>query len=478
MTIDLLVIGGGIGGYTAAIRAAKAGLSVALVEAGELGGTCLNVGCIPTKSLLHQGRVWRDAAALAGTALPALDLAAVMTRKRAAVSRLVEGVHTLIRRHRIERLRGRAEFVGPHAVRIEESGKTERFDRCVIATGSVPIVPRIPGADLPGVITSDGAMSIEALPRRLAVVGAGVLGQEFAQIFSDFGTEVVVLEARDAPLADEDADLGAAVRAAFEARGIRYELGTAVERIRAAEGSLSIEVSSGATRLAVPADMVLLAVGRRPCTDGLALDAAGVAHAHGAIETDDRCRTSVPGIWAVGDVRGGLMLAHKAAADAECAVADMLERPVHRASQVIPRAMYTTPAVAAVGCTEAQARMRYGDLLIGRFPLSANGKAITDEADAGFVKVIADAASRQIVGVSMVGAGVTELLGEATLAVQMEATLPALFETVHAHPTVSEALAEAAHDAYDRGAIHLPPKRAVSASPEHRSFPDLAEIAG
>jgi len=477
MKVDLLVIGGGIGGYTAALRAAKAGISVALIEAVELGGTCLNVGCIPTKSLLHQGHVWRDAAKLAGTAMPALDLAAVMTRKRATVERLVGGVRSLIQRHRIEWLRGRATFVGPRMVRVEKVGKTVQFNRCVIATGSVPVVPRIPGADLPGVMTSDGAASIKALPRRLAVIGAGVLGQEFAQIFSDFGAEVIVIEARDAPLAEEDPDIGAAVRAAFEARGIRYELGVTVERIQAADDGLSVEMSRGATHTALAVDTVLLAVGRRAYVDGLALDVAGVASTRGVIDTDDRCRTNVPGIWAVGDVRGGLMLAHKAAADAECAVADMLEQPVHRASQVIPRAMYTSPAVAAVGCTEAQARERYAELRVGRFPLSANGKAIADDADAGFIKVIADAATDQIVGVSMVGPGVTELLGEATLSVQMEATLPALFDTVHAHPTISEALAEAAHDAYNHGAIHLPPKHPPGANSARGHLPQPANVA-
>jgi dihydrolipoamide dehydrogenase len=467
----LLVVGGGIGGYTAALRAAKAGLGVVLVERGPLGGTCLNVGCIPTKSLLHQGRAWREALALVGAAAPdvrlAPDFAAVGARRDAAVARLVAGVQALVRRHRVRHVAGTARFVDARRVRVSGPAidETIAFDACVIATGSRPVVPPIAGADLPGVIDSDAAVALAAPPRRLVVVGAGVLGMEFAQVFDDFGSRVTVVEQRDRPLADEDPEVGTALRASFEARGIAFVLGAGVGRIARAGDALRVEVGAGHGARTLEADAVLLAAGRRPATEGLGLEAAGVRTERGAVVTDARCRTGVPGLWAVGDVRGGEMLAHRAAADAECAIADLLGRHTPRGAQAIPRAAYTSPAVGAVGLTEAQARLACGAVRIGRFPLSASGKAIADDADEGFVKVIADGGSGQVLGVAMVGSGVTELLGEATLAVQMELTLEALAQTVHPHPTLSEALAEAAHDAHDHGAIHLPPRAGASPSP-------------
>jgi len=458
----LLVIGGGIGGYTAALRAAKAGLQVTLVEAGALGGTCLNVGCIPTKSLLHQGRVYRQATGLAhfGVApgMLRVNLGEVMRRKDAAVARLVGGVQMLVRRNRVTLVAGTAAFVNERRVRVQETGAVLDFDRCVIATGSEPVVPPIPGVTLEGVITSDGAVALSALPQRLAIVGGGVLGLEFAQVFGDFGCRVTVIERMDRVLPEEDPDVGEALRTSLAARGVRFALGAGVTRIARTADGLAVHLDGPAQGPPVAADRVLLAVGRRPRVAALGLAAAGVRLERGAIVTDERCRTGVPGIYAVGDVRGGLLLAHKAAADGEAAVADLLGQPPVRGAQLIPRAVYTSPAVASVGLTEAQARLAHPHLKVGRFPLSANGKALADEDDEGFVKVMADGATGQVVGIAMVGTGVTELLGEATLAVQMELTLSALMQTVHAHPTLSEALVEAAHDAHDHGAIHLPPR--------------------
>jgi dihydrolipoamide dehydrogenase len=464
----LLVIGGGIGGYTAAIRGARHGLDVTLVEAGELGGTCLNVGCIPTKSLLHQARAYRQAGALARFGVRpealAVDVAAVMRGKDHAVRTLVNGVRTLVRRNRIELVAGTAEFDGARSVRIRETGASLAFEWCVIATGSVPIVPPIPGVGLDGVITSDGAVSIAALPSRLLIVGGGVLGVEFAQIFDDFGCRVTIVERLERLLGDEDPDVSAALAASFSARGVRLVLGATVDGVARVDSGLELSVATAGGGSVEHADAVLLAVGRRPRIDALSLAAAGVRTEHGAVATDDRCRTSSPHIFAVGDVRGGLQLAHKAAADAEAAIAGIVGRPSSRPVQVVPRAVYTSPAVAAVGLTELQARNVHPGLKVGRFPLSANGKALADEDSEGFVKIVADGASGQIVGISMVGTGVTELLGEATLAVQMELTLAALAETIHPHPTLSEALVEAAHDALDRGAIHLPPRAAAPAA--------------
>lgn len=458
----LVVIGGGVGGYTAAIRAARDGLDVTLVERGELGGTCLNAGCIPTKSLLHQAQVFRQAGTLGHFGIdPArltLAIGVVMGKKNEAVAKLVGGVNTLVRRNRITLVKGSAEFTGPRMLRIRETGAALVADVVVIASGSEPVLPPIPGVDLEGVVTSDGALAISVLPRQVLIVGGGVIGVEFAQIFSDFRVQVTVVEKLERLVAEEDAETTAVLQRCLVRNGVDIVTGGTVQAIRRKGAQLAVGFSTAAGAREVTVDMVLVAVGRKPRLGELALDKAGIRVQGGAIQTDDRCRTNVAQVYAVGDVRGGLLLAHKAAAEAECAIADITGHPTTMTGRAIPRAVYTTPEIAAVGLTEAEARSTYPKLKVGRFPFSASGKAISTGHVEGFVKIVADGATDQVVGISMVGPDVTNLLGEATLAVQMELTLPALMETVHAHPTLTEALMEAAHDAYDGGAIHLPPR--------------------
>lgn len=464
---SLVVIGGGIGGYTAAIRAAREGLDVTLVESGALGGTCLNVGCIPTKSLLHQAQMYREARAMAHFGVDAarlsVALGAVMAKKDAAVQKLVQGVKTLVRRNRITLVHGTAELAGPASVRVRETGAVIAADRIVIASGSEPVVPPIPGVDLPGVVTSDGALAITTLPQRVLIVGGGVIGVEFAQIFNDFGCKVTVVEKLERLVSEEDAEVAGVLQRALAQGGVEIVTGAAVASIGRQRSELVVQVAEPGGNRTVSVDLVLVAVGRRPRIRDLGLERAGIAVSSGAIATDDRCRTNVPGVYAVGDARGGLLLAHKAAAEAECAVADIIGHASTMSGRAVPRAVYTMPEIGAVGLTEEQAQRQYGQLKVGRFPFSASGKAIANGHTEGFVKVLADAGSNQIVGISMVGADVTNLLGEATLALQMELTLPALAETVHAHPTLTEALMEAAHDAYNGGAIHLPPRAAAVA---------------
>ena len=458
----LVVIGGGVGGYTAAIRAARDGLDVTLVERGELGGTCLNAGCIPTKSLLHQAQVFRQAGTLGHFGIDAarltLAIGVVMGKKNEAVAKLVGGVNTLVRRNRIRLVKGTAEFTGPRTLRIRETGAALVADVVVIASGSEPVLPPIPGVDLEGVVTSDGALAISVLPRQVLIVGGGVIGVEFAQIFSDFRVQVTVVEKLERLVAEEDAETTAVLQRCLVRNGVDIVTGGTVQAIRRKGAQLAVGFSTAAGAREVTVDMVLVAVGRKPRLGELALDKAGIRVQGGAIQTDDRCRTNVAQVYAVGDVRGGLLLAHKAAAEAECAIADITGHPTTMTGRAIPRAVYTTPEIAAVGLTEAEARSTYPKLKVGRFPFSASGKAISTGHVEGFVKIVADGATDQVVGISMVGPDVTNLLGEATLAVQMELTLPALMETVHAHPTLTEALMEAAHDAYDGGAIHLPPR--------------------
>jgi len=456
---SLLVIGGGVGGYTAAIRAAREGLSVTLVERGELGGTCLNEGCIPTKSLLHQAHAFKALQSAHAFGINAdsvrLDYQMVDVEKRRVVSQLVGGVRTLIKRSGIEWIQGSAEFIDARTVGVRETGARLSADHIVIATGSRPVLPPIPGMDLPGVMDSAGALALTQLPASVLILGGGVIGVEFAQIFSRFGVTVTLVEQQERMLVQEDPELVEVLQRQLAADTVQCHFNVSIVRVEQMGTQLVATLADG-RRLA--AEKVLVATGRRPCTEGLGLDRIGLQLDAGAIVTNEHGQTSIAHIYAVGDVQGGQLLAHKATAQAEAAVAHLRGHGRGTAGLAIANAVYTSPEIASVGLSEAQARQRHPTVKVGRFPFNANGRALAMKSGQGFVKVIADADTDQILGISMVGPEVTQLLGEATLAVQMELTLSALMETVHAHPTLSEALMEASHDAFNGGAIHLPPR--------------------
>jgi dihydrolipoamide dehydrogenase len=339
------------------------------------------------------------------------------------------------------------------------SGRVVAGDFVVIATGSKPILPPVPGIDLPGVMTSDDAVAMTTLPKSVTIVGGGVIGVEFAQVFANLGTKATIIELAGRLLGEEDAEAADVLAGTLKRQGVDIRLNHRLAGITTTKGGLAVKAQSqGGETSTIDSETILVAIGRRPDAQALDPGKAGVACAAGAVVVDEWQRTSADGVYAVGDVCGGLLLAHKAGAEAETALAHMLgRRGASMSGRAIPRAVYTAPEIACVGLTEAQARER-GTIKVGRFPFSANGKAIVGGHAEGFVKVIADDAYEQILGVAMVGPDVTNLLGEATLAVQMELTLEALMETVHAHPTLSEALVEAAHDAHNSGAIHIPPK--------------------
>ena len=458
---SLLVIGGGVGGYTAAIRAAREGLRVTLVERGELGGTCLNEGCIPTKSLLHQAHAFKALQSAHAFGINAdsvrLDYQMVDEEKRRVVSQLVGGVRTLIKRNGIEWIQGSAEFIDARTVGVRETGARLCADHIVIATGSRPVLPPIPGMDLPGVMDSAGALALTQLPASVLILGGGVIGVEFAQIFSRFGVTVTLIEQQERLLVQEDPELVEVLQRQLAADTVQCHFNVSVVRLEQMGTQLVASLADGRR---LTAEQVLVATGRRPCTEGLCLDRIGLELDSGAIVTNEHGQTSIAHIYAVGDVQGGQLLAHKASAQAEAAVAHLRGHGRGTAGLAIANAVYTSPEMASVGLSEAQARQRHRTVKVGRFPFSANGRALAMKSGQGFVKVIADADTDQILGISMVGPEVTQLLGEATLAVQMELTLSALMETVHAHPTLSEALMEASHDAFNGGAIHLPPRPA------------------
>lgn len=457
---SIVVIGGGPGGYPAAIRAAQLGADVVLVEKGQIGGTCLHRGCIPTKFLLKAAREYQDHLRLheeAGERIPGPDRIRIATRMGQVVEHLAKGTSSLLGKNGVRVVAGTASFVEPGVVRIAESGEILRASSFIVATGAGPSRPPLDGAELPGVVDSDGILALDTIPQTLAIIGGGVVGIEFAQIFRCLGTRVTVLEKLPSILATEDVDVSAVVLRTLTASGVDIHLSTSVTGISRKAGLLRVSFAQGEKSSHVDAEKVLLAVGRRPVLDDLGGDRIKLKLQDGFVDVNDKLETNVRGVYAVGDVTGGLLLAHKAAMEGERAAENAAGVVRKLSYKAVPRVVYTSPEIASIGLTETEARCRFERLLVGRFPFSMNGRAVLEGLHLGFVKIIAEAETEAIVGVSIVGAHAADLIGEATLAVQLEATLEDLAETMHAHPTFSEALREAALDARSV-AIHLPPR--------------------
>ncbi len=456
-TYDLIVIGGGPGGYVAAIRAAQLGQKVACIEREALGGICLNWGCIPTKSLLRNAEV---ASILTGEGKEfgfslenlKLDYAVAHKRSRQVSDRLVKGIGFLFKKNGVTHIQGAATLLGPKQVRIEPSGQVLDAQAIIIATGARS--RSLPGITIDGasIITSREALALTTVPQRLVVVGAGAIGMEFAYVFRSYGAEVTVIEMLPHVLPLEDDETAAEVAKAFKKAGIKTLVNTRTEGIDAADNGVSVRVKDQASGLeqAIAADVVLVAIGVAPNSGGLGLEAAGVqTDKRGFIVVDECMRTNVPGVYAIGDVTGKLMLAHVASAMGIVAAehaAGHETRPIYDADYAfMPRCTYCKPQVASLGYTEAQAREKGYPVKIGKFPFLANGKALGLNEKEGFVKIIADATSGKILGAHLVGPEVTELLPELALARTWELTTEEIARTVHAHPTLSEALMEAAH---------------------------------
>ncbi|TBW36246.1 dihydrolipoyl dehydrogenase [Siculibacillus lacustris] len=455
------VIGGGPGGYVAAIRLAQLGAAVTLIEKDMLGGTCLNRGCIPTKVLLHAAELWAEIgeAATFGIAVDGrrLDWAALMRRKDATVARLTGGVGFLMKKHGVEVIAGRAAFTGPTTLEITApDGTTSALtaEAFVVATGSEPALPPVPGFDLPGIATSTEALAFDRLPRSLVVVGGGVIGVELAFVHAAFGTQVTIVEALPGILANVDDDLVAVVRARLKALGVAVHTGVAVAGVTAQADGYAVAIA-GPKPFTVVAEKVLVATGRRPATDGLGLERAGVGLDRRRIVTGRDLRTSLPHVWAIGDCTAPIMLAHLASHQGLEAAESIMGVAGAHAVAAVPGAIYTRPEIAWVGMSEKEARAKGLDVVVGRFPLAANGKSLIMNAGDGLVKVIAERKYRQILGVHVIGPRATDLIGEAGLGLTLDATLDDVAATIHAHPTIAEAIAEAALVAAGRP-IHAP----------------------
>lgn len=461
---DVIVIGAGPGGYVCAIRASQLGKNVAIVEREFLGGVCLNVGCIPSKALLKNAEVahtLREGGKEFGFTIDGLklDYASAVKRSRKVANRLVKGVGFLMKKNRIEVLSGEARFVGPNKLQVmADGGQVTQLTAqdIVIATGAS--ASTIPGVEVDGerVLTYREAILQEHLPKSAVIVGAGAIGLEFATIWNSYGVQVGIVEMlpRIAPLEDEEAS--AELSKAFKKRGIAIHTATKVEAIEVLKTKVKVSVAGEQGGQALDAEQVLIATGFKPNSGALDLDAAGVeSDERGFIVIDERMETTAKGIWAIGDVTGKLMLAHVASAmGIVCAENIVGAETTSLDYAMLPRATYSQPQIASFGLTEEQARQGNADVKVGRFPFQANGKALGLGDYAGWVKLIVDGRYGEILGAHMVGPEVTELLPELTLAQMMELTPAEIARNVHAHPTLSEVLMEAAHAA-EGEAIHI-----------------------
>ncbi|HZT49040.1 MAG TPA: dihydrolipoyl dehydrogenase [Hyphomicrobiaceae bacterium] len=463
---DLIVIGTGPGGYVCAIRAAQLGLKVAVVEKRAThGGTCLNVGCIPSKALLHASEAFEEAshgfAAMGIEAAPRLDLARMLAFKDEGVKGNVDGVAFLLRKNKIDVVHGTGTISAPGRVSVAlAAGGTRDVEgkSIVIATGSD--VARLPGIDLDerSVVSSTGALSLARVPERLLVVGAGVIGLELGSVWRRLGARVQVVEFLDRILPGTDADVARTVQRILTKQGMSFKLSAKVTGIdRTARGhTVTIAPASGEGEPAtVEADVVLVAIGRVPYTEGLGLDAVGVELDNKKrIVVDRRFQTNVPGIYAIGDVIAGPMLAHKAE-DEGMALAEILAGQAGRVDyDTIPNVIYTAPEVATVGKSEEDLKAAGIAYKVGKFPMTANGRAKVNKTTDGFVKVLADARTDRILGVHMIAAQASEMIAEAAVIMEFGGSAEDLARTCHAHPTLTEAVKEAAL-AVDKRAIHM-----------------------
>jgi dihydrolipoamide dehydrogenase len=466
MDVDVAVLGGGPGGYTAAIRAAQLGAKVACIEKEpELGGTCLRVGCIPTKAWVQTAHFLHHATenfAKLGVSVegPRLDFEAANRWKAGVVGQMTQGVASLFKANGVEWVRGQGSFRDGGMIAVE-GAEDVSFKHAVVATGSFPLRPPIPGLESDLCVDSTGLLSQTEVPRRLVVLGGGIIGCEFASIFQRFGAEVTIIEMLDTLIPQEDADAAKELAKAFGRRGIALHLGKQCTQVEQKGNSLTVSFGDGET---VDCDLMLVSVGRGPLVEGIGLEAAGVEYdRRKGIATDEHRRTNVPNIYAVGDCAGYWQLAHTAFREGEVAAENACGHEAVVDNRAVPRPIYTDPEIAGVGLTEAQAREQYGDdVAVGVFPWVANARAVMQAETTGWVKSIHEARYGELLGLVMVGPHVTDLVEAGTVAIDAESTVETVADGMAAHPTLSEAIKEAGLVALGR-AIHLPNRKRAAA---------------
>ena len=459
---DIVVLGAGPGGYVAALKAAQMGATVAIVEQGHLGGTCLNVGCIPSKALLASAELIHSIRGAASMGVKVagevtFDWPAIQARKDKVLQTLRGGIKSLLAARKATFIQGRGKLNGPGKITIETKSGTEEITagKIILAVGSIPA--RIPGwpTDPERVCTSDESLHWKTLPARLLIVGGGVIGCEFACMMREFGVEVSVVELMPRLLPELDESLGEPLQKAFAKRGIQCFTGTKVETLTVGD-TVKAVLSNGQT---VEADRVLLSIGRRPNTADIGLETVGLTTDRGFVRVDDHMETPVKGIYCIGDANGRCLLAHAASAQGVAAVENAMGH-AHAFTSPIPSAVYTFPEIGAVGMTQAQAKKAGIPIAIGLFPLAALGKAIAVGHTEGFVKVLRHRETGELLGVHMLGHNATECIASAGAMLHKRVTVQELAEVVFAHPTIGESVKEAAEDALGM-ALHLPPRKVL-----------------
>lgn len=454
---EVVVIGAGPGGYVAAIKAAQEGKKTCIVEGSHFGGTCLNIGCIPTKALIKGANVLAEVRSAAKFGVEgvepekiSINMKKLQARKDGVVKQLVQGVTGLLRANKVTVVNGTAGFVDEHTIQV--GGKSITADIFIIATGSKVAIPGfIAQEGTNHIVTSDELLAIEELPKSIAVIGGGVIGVEFAYLLNKLGVQVTIVELMDRILPMVDREISEQAKKSLEKSGVTFYLGARVQKVR--DDHVFFEHDGKVKDVA--ADMVLMAVGRSPNTEGLGAKEIGLEFEKNAIKTDGSLRTNIPHIYAIGDVNGKVMLAHTASGEAEVAVDCICGRPREMNYQRIPSCIYLEPEIACVGLTEEQAREKYGDgIRVGKFPLRANGKTLVEGGSDGMFKLIVDARYGEILGAHLYGPHVTEMISEIAVAMQAEATAEELVHTIHPHPTVSEAMGEVAMSAWIGKAVH------------------------
>ncbi len=450
---DLVVIGGGPGGYVGAIRAAQLGANVALIEKGNVGGTCLNRGCIPTKTMYYAAKMlktMKNAETFGVTysgGTVGFDLSKALERKDSVVTRLVGGVEQLLRANGVTLLRGTASFEDARKIKIESEDGEEVITaaKTIIATGSEPAMIPAFNIDRENVITSTEALNLSEVPESMLIIGGGVMGCEFATIFSHFGTKVTIVELLDTILSTEDKAIVRVVAKAFKTGGVEVKTGVMVDSVTVTDEGVKTTLKEGAEFVT---EKVLVSIGRSFNTQGIGLENAGVELEKGCIKVNDKMETNVPGIYAIGDVTGGMLLAHVASVEGVVAVSNALGNEKTMDYSVIPAGIFTDPEIASVGIREKQAKEQGLEVSIGRFPYAASGKALAMAEADGFVQIVSDPATDKVLGCSIVGAHATDLIGEAALAMKAGLTIAEIVDTVHAHPTLPEVFMEAAEDVH------------------------------
>lgn len=447
---DLTVIGGGPGGYVAAIRAAQLGLKVAVIEDKQMGGTCLNRGCIPTKSLLHSSEVYQTAKTGLDFGIVVgdvqFDFGKIIAKKDSVVKRLRSGIEFLVKKNGATIINGLGYIKDKNT--IEVTGKepqTITTDKIIIATGSRPSRPPIPGLDSEKVLDSDSLLDLKNCPDKLVIIGGGVIGIEFATVFNSLGKDVTIIEMMDEILPGVDSEISSTIRKSLLKKGIILYTSSTVLSIETKKETECVFKTNNVEQRET-CDLVLVAIGRKPNSEGIGLENIGLVPEKGFINVNDKLETSVPGVYAIGDVTGKVMLAHVASAQGLIAAANVAGIAQRMDYSVVPGCIYTSPEIATVGMTEAEAIKQGNKVKVGRFPVSANGKSMIMGETEGLIKIVTDETTGEILGTHILAPRATDMIAEMCLAMKLESTVEEISNTIHPHPTVSEIIMEAAHD--------------------------------